>query len=262
MHEAGDLDDVLVEHPQGVGVGEHQPGDVFVQELFEHLEVNAAARVASHQDRCVARHDNACGIGAVRRVGDEDAPGVAPVRQVMGTDDEQAGELSVGAGRGLQRRAREAGDLGQPALELVHQLERALGQRLRLIRVEAGEALEARGRLVDPRVVLHRAGAERVAAAVHAEVEARQPGEVAHEVDLAHLRQARRRRAARPRRDQLLERRLGNVGRRQAVGPPAAARLLVDGAAVRISHGRPPARRGGRRRLRRTRRSGPGCASP
>ena len=76
-------------------------------------------------------------------VGDDDAPGVAPLRLVRGAHDQQARELAVGAGRRLQRDGVEAGDLGQPLLELVHQLERALDERLRLVRVQAGEALQA-----------------------------------------------------------------------------------------------------------------------
>ena len=37
---------------------------------------------------------------------------------VVGAHEQQAGELAVGAGRRLQRGAREAGDLGQPALSV------------------------------------------------------------------------------------------------------------------------------------------------
>ena len=59
-------------------------------------------------------------------VGDDDAPGVAPLGLVRRADDEQAGELAVGAGRRLEGGGVEAGDLRQPALELVHQLQGAL----------------------------------------------------------------------------------------------------------------------------------------
>ena len=185
----------------------------------------------------VPAHDDAGRVRAVRRVRDDDALGVAALGQVGRADDEQAGELAVGAGRRLQRGDVQAGDLGEPALELVHQLERALHQRLRLVRVQAGEAVEAGGRLVDARVVLHRARAERVAAAVHAVVERREPGEVAQQVDLADLGQARGRGAPERVGDELVGRDLGHAELGQRVRAPAGARLLVDGRAVRRRRG-------------------------
>ncbi len=48
-------------------------------------------------------------------------------RLVVGAREQHAGQLALGAGRGVQRDVREAGDLGQRALELPHQLQRALG---------------------------------------------------------------------------------------------------------------------------------------
>ena len=150
--------------------------------------------------------------------------GSRPCGQVGGADDEQAGELAVGAGRRLQRGGVQAGDLGEPALELVHQLERALHQRLRLVRVQPREAVEAGGDLVDSRVVLHGARAERVAAAVHAVVERREPGEVAQQVDLADLGQARRARCgAGASGTSSASGDLGHAERGQAVRAPAGA---------------------------------------
>ena len=210
------------------------------------LQIDPAARVAAHRSGREPAHHHGCGVGPVCRVGDDDALRVAPLRQVMGADDEQPRELAVGAGRRLQRGARQAGDLRQPLAELPHELEGALRQRLRLIGVQPGEALELSRRLVETRVVLHRAGAQRVAAAVHSEVERREAGEVAYDVDFAHLRQPRRRLAAQAVRDEVVERDLGHVRRRQAVGAPAATGFLVDGApvetghALRVSHGPPP----------------------
>ena len=205
------------------------------------VDVHAAARVAAHRRRDEAAHDDAGRVRAVRGVRDDDALGVAALGQVRRADDQQAGELAVGAGRRLQRGDVQAADLGEPALELVHQLEGALHQRLRLVRVQAGEAVQARGHLVHARVVLHRAAAERVAAAVHAVVERAEAGEVTQQVDLADLGQARRRRAAQGLGDELGGRHLGHAELRQRVRAAAGARLLVDGRAV---HGRRAADRG------------------
>ena len=83
---------------------------------------------------------------------------------------------------------------------------------------------QPRGALVDARVVLHRAGAERVEAGVDAEVAVGQVREVAHDLVLGQLGQARR---------LLAGERGRNLGHRQAVvgnapGPAARLALLVD----------------------------------
>ena len=69
--------------------------------------------------------------------------------------------------------------------------------RLGRARMQAGEARQARRPLVDLRVVLHRARAERIERDVDAVVPARQPHEVAHDLGFAHFgqRPAARRRA-------------------------------------------------------------------
>ena len=60
-------------------------------------------------------------------VGDENgrASVVADAVEV-GTGDEDSGQLTVGASGGLQRDGIKAGDLGQVALEAIHQFQRAL----------------------------------------------------------------------------------------------------------------------------------------
>ena len=67
--------------------------------------------------------------------------GVVAAVVVVGAHEQQAGELAVGAGRRLQRRAVEAGDLGQPAAQRVHELERPLDELLGLVGVQAAQAL-------------------------------------------------------------------------------------------------------------------------
>ena len=84
---------------------------------------------------------------------------------------------------------RQAGDLGERALEAPHQLERAL-RALRVLRgVQAGVARERRDPLVQARVVLHRARAERIGAGVEVEVAPREPVVVADDLRLGDLGQ-------------------------------------------------------------------------
>ena len=102
------------------------------------------------------------------------------------------GELALRAGRGLERDRGQPGDLGEDLLQLPHQLERALRALVLLQRMQVAEAGQADGPLVDARVVLHRAAAERVEARVDPEVAVGERREVAHDLVLGHLREPRR----------------------------------------------------------------------
>ena len=97
--------------------------------------------------------------------------GVVPV---IGLDHEDAGELAVGAGGGLQAGPVHAGDREQALLQLVHELEHALHVLLGLVGVEFGEAGQGRHLVVHLGVVLHGARPERIEAGVDAVVEMRQ----------------------------------------------------------------------------------------
>src|SRR5262249_46031442 len=101
----------------------------------------------------------------------------------------------------------------------------ALRSGLVLERVEPRESRERRQAFVDPRVVFHRAGAEGIEARVDAEVARGELGEVADELELRYLRQARRVAAAG--RLRYLRRREALVAR-EVGGSATGLRLLVD----------------------------------
>ena len=73
---------------------------------------------------------------------------------------------------GCRLIAGEAGDLAQDPLQLPLELERALRGVVLDERVQVAEARQPDEPLVDARVVLHRAGAERIEAGVDPEVAA------------------------------------------------------------------------------------------
>jgi hypothetical protein len=100
-------------------------------------------------------------------------------------DHQDARELAVRAGGGLQADGVHAGDGGEVVLELGEDREHALRGALVLVRVDV---LEALGDLfVDLRVVLHRARAERVDVAVDRELAVRELRVVPHQVELGDL---------------------------------------------------------------------------
>ena len=144
---------------------------------------------------------------------------------VEGAGQQQAGELAVRAGGRLEADVGQAADLGQGLLQQPHQLERALGAPRVLRRVQPGVAGQRRDPLVEARVVLHRAGAERVEAGVEVEVAAREAVVVADDLRLGDLGQPRRLRSQQVRRDQLLERGLWDFRAGQRRGTPPGLRL-------------------------------------
>ena len=148
---------------------------------------------------------------------------LAPIGEVR-PHQHQARELALRARRRLERDGGQAGDLGEDLLQAPHELERALRSVFLLERVQVAEAGQVDDALVDPRVVLHRAGAERVEAGVDPERAVGERGEVANELGLGDLRQARG----------VLTSQLGghiglrDVRTRERGGPAARLRALVD----------------------------------
>ncbi len=190
--DLGDLLDVRVEDPERVRVREHEAGDRVVRLRLEVLDVDAPVGVRGDLHDLEAGHRHRRRVRAVRRVGGQDlrAPVVAAVG-VVGPRQQHAGELAVGARARLQRHVRQPGDLAQRALQAPHELERALCAGRVLARVQPGVAGQRRDPLVQARVVLHRARAERIEARVEVEVALREPHVVAHELGLAHLGEPR-----------------------------------------------------------------------
>ena len=205
----------------------HQPGRVLVHFGTQVVDVDVPACVRLHVGQLVAGHRHARGIRPVCRVGDDDLPPLRVLASVgeVGVHEHQTGDLALRACSRLKRDGVQSRHFGEDLLEPPHQLEGALRSVLLLQRMQMREAGQGDEPLVDARVVFHGARAERVEARVDSEVARRQFGEVAEDLRLGELGQARRLGAA-----QLLR----QVDTRQAVvaGRFAAAtsrlRLLED----------------------------------
>ena len=198
----------------------------------------------------VAGHRHRRRVGAVRGVRRQHLRLVLAAVLVVGAREQQAGQLAVRAGARLERHVRQARDLRQRALQAPHQLERALRVLGVLERVQPGVAGQRRHPLVQLRVVLHRARAERVEALVQVEVLRRQRHVVAHQLGLA------RPRAARPGRSRTCDAgsssatgTSGTSGRGRRESAPPRARALEDRhrlvARSSLTRPPPPARRRG-----------------
>jgi hypothetical protein len=226
VEDRGDLLDVLVEEPERGRVREHEARRVLVDLRAEVLDVDVAARVGLHRRHLVARHRHARRIRPMRRVGNHNLAarlGLAAVGEVR-AHQEQARQLALRPGGGLEGDRGQAGDLGEDSLQAPHQLEGSLRALLFLQRMEILEAGQVDDPLVHARVVLHRAGPERIEAGVNAERPRREVREVADQLGLGDLGEPRR-----PLAPELVGHlRDGQVVAREARRTPALLRALVD----------------------------------
>ncbi len=218
VHDRGDLGDVAVEQAEGVGVGQHQRGDVLVGLLAQVVDVHPAVRRRGDLHDLKAGHRHRGGICPVRRVRGQDLCALLAAVRVVRAGEQQAGELPVRTGGRLEADVRQSGELAELTFQVPHQLERSLCPLRVLSGVQAGVAGEGGDALVDSRVVLHRARAERVRPGVEVEVAARDAVVVADDLRLGDLRQLGGLRSEQALRDQLGKRRFGNVGRREDGG--------------------------------------------
>ena len=215
--------DAPLEHAAGGRIGEHDAGGIRTHRRLQRLDVDVAFVVDGNFLDHAAAHGGGGGIGAVRRDRHDDfvAREIA-ARAVIGADHRDAGEFAVRAGHGRQRHALHAGDFLQHLLQFEHAGEESLARRIRRQRMAVQETRQHRVLVTGLRVVLHRARTQRIEVRVDGEVELRQPGEVAHHFELAHLRQQRRLLAA-----QVFRNVGGDRVRRVALGRP-----LAEGAAA------------------------------
>ncbi len=182
------LRDLIVEDSEGVGIGEHEARDILVHLRFQGGEIDHAALVAAQVFDLIADHGGGGGIGAVGGVGDQHLFARIALRLQIGAHEQDAGELAVSSGGGLEGDGIHAGDFDELIGQRLHDAERALRVLLGLIGMGFGDRVEAGDDLVDPRVVLHGAGAERIHAVIDRVIPGGEAGEVADDFDLADLR--------------------------------------------------------------------------
>ena len=131
VDDLADLADAGLEHAVGRGIGHHerrQPVGVLFGLGAQILDVDIAQGVAAHHHHRHAGQHGAGGVGAVGGGGDQaDVALRLPTGGVIGADDEQTCIFALAAGVGLQRHGVEAGDLGEPGLQVVEQLAVAAG---------------------------------------------------------------------------------------------------------------------------------------
>ena len=182
--------DLLLEQPQGVGVGQHQADHALIADRLERDQIDIAPLIRGELDRLETAHSHRGRVGAVGAVGDqhlgpvEIAPG-----QVIGPHHQHPGKFAVRPSRRVEADPGKTRNLFERFLQSIHQLQAALGQPVRLQGMAAGKALQGRGGFIDFGVVFHGTGAQRVKMAVDAEILLRQAHIVTDQLQLADFRQ-------------------------------------------------------------------------
>ena len=110
----------------------------------EGFEIDAALGVRLEVFDLVAADGRGGGVGAVRGVGNQNLAARIALRLVPGADEQNAGELAMRAGRGLQRDRVHAGDFDQAALQQVDDFKNSLRERVGAVGMRFGQALDAR----------------------------------------------------------------------------------------------------------------------
>ena len=189
VHDLAEVGDGVLVGPVRGRVGHHDRGEVVGMRVAlraQVVEVDRSVVTGLHHDHPHAGHDRRGGIGAVRRRGDQaDVALEVAVGPVEGADGQQAGQLALRAGVGLDRDRVVARHLGQPGLQLSDQLHVALGVLRRSERVQVREARQRHRLHLRGRVELHRAGTQRDHASVQCVVPRREAAQVAQHLGLA-----------------------------------------------------------------------------
>jgi hypothetical protein len=189
-HRVADRLHVRLEQPAGVRIGDHHRRDVGAQPRLQGVEVDPPGLVRRDILHAIARERRRCRIRAVSALGDQHHLARIAAGVERRANAQQPAQLAVRARFGAHRHPVHAGQVEQPEGERVDHLQRPLHRFLRLQRVDVGEAGQPRDLLVEARVVLHRAAAEREQAEVDRIILPRQPRVMAHRFRLGQAGKA------------------------------------------------------------------------
>src|SRR5262245_15122156 len=106
----------------------------------------------------------------------------------IGSNEHDTGQLAAGTRGWLKRDRIHAGDFSQTIGGGLQDFKIPLYHGFRHQRMTAGNPIKASNPLVNPRVVFHGAGTQRVHSGVNAVIPGREPGEVTDDIGLAKLR--------------------------------------------------------------------------
>ena len=198
MDRIGNRLHVRLEQAAGIGIGDHHTGDIRPQPRLQRFEINTARGIGGNILDLVT--GKGCGrrIGAMGAFRHEDHFASIAARFQRSPDTQDTAQLAMRASLGRHRHAMHAGQLDQPDRQFVDHAERALHAVDRLQRMDVGKALQPRDLLVEPRIMFHRAAAEREQADVDRVILAAEPCIVTDRLALGQTGNSDRRLALEP----------------------------------------------------------------
>ena len=221
-------------------------------------EIDAAVGGLGYFPHLIADKGGGGGIGAVGGGGNQNggATGVA-ARLMRRLDRQDAAQFAMGARLGAQRHGRHAGQGLQPVGELVHQRQSPLDGGNGLQGVDVGEARQARHLLVEARIMLHGARAERIQGQVNGVIGLGQAHIVTHRLWLGQTGQTYLALA-----HQILQIILGIVGRKvRQIDAGLVVVVIVEDQSFGLKKPLAPGQGGGKDFSGGAKRFGPGRAT-
>ena len=169
----GNLQDVLFEQPKGVGVGQHDTGQGFIEMILHAVKGDQAPAVGADLHHLKTRQVGGGRVCAVGRVRNQHlgSTSLSPLLKV-GLEELHPRELPLSSGEGLQGTPGHTCDLAQPNEQLVHQGQDSLSAFFRLQGMKTNKGFKGGHLFVDLGVVLHSAGAQGIEAQIHTVVSA------------------------------------------------------------------------------------------
>ena len=189
VQDVGNFRDARFENAQRGGIGDHQCRDVVGDEFAQFLHVNLAMRFGLDVLDLVAGNHCRGRIRAVRGIWNQNFFACVALLFQIRANQQQAGQFSLRAGCGLQRDGVHPGDFQQAVFQQLDDFQAALRKLLRLVGMFGSDAIQARHEFVHPRIVFHRARAQRVHAEINGVIPGGKPREVPQHFDLAYFRE-------------------------------------------------------------------------
>jgi hypothetical protein len=188
MDHSRNLLDVAVVQTERVRIRQHQSRDVVTKRGFQRFQVDRAIFVRFDFTDFVARHRRRRRVRSVSGVRDDDrvALRVAAIFVVC-LDQKNSCQFAVSAGRGLERVGGHARHVVQQLFEVVEQLKVSLHRLVGLHGMSRRETRQGCHVLIDFRIVLHRARAERIRSDFDVIVLRRKIREVTNDGNLVHI---------------------------------------------------------------------------
>ena len=196
VDQVGNFPDVGLEQAARIRIGQHDAGNVvgILEFCLQLVHVDPAAGIGLDLvDHEAALHGGRgiCAMGRSRNQHALARFALAAGNQRL-TDRHHAAEFTMGPGLGAHRDGGHAGQRLQPCRQFVDQFQRALHRGLRLQGVNVRKARQAGQLFIQPRIVFHRAAAQREQAKINGIILLRQAHVVAHGLRLRQARQAGR----------------------------------------------------------------------